>query len=265
MDEVCLNLTHWTSVTHKSVIEIWRKVEELRREVVVATKGLTCSAVIGMTAMISKIASDMNKPDAQTIVLPNESNSFLLQLKVRDLKGIGSTTAQCLKSLKIETVADLRERAGAVQFCLPAITARNLLRLSVGQGIHVSESRRTIGYERTFQPSAALPRLCAWLTRIADQLWFVCNRECARGQEVTVCIVQVEDDTLLWRRTCAVRVRAAVLTRFYHLDGSSYTSGNHNKLPVGRTVSSYEALDYIGHHMVRRDVSEPPPDRGSWA
>ena len=61
---------------------------------------------------------------------------------------------------------------------------------------------------------------------------------------MTVC-AQVQGDALLWRSTCAVRLRNAVLMRFYCLDGSSYASGNHNKLPVGRTVSSYEVLDQV--------------------
>ena len=61
---------------------------------------------------------------------------------------------------------------------------------------------------------------------------------------MTVC-AQVQGDALLWRSTSAARVRAAMLMRFCYLDGSSYASGNHNKLPATRTVSSYEVLDQV--------------------
>ena len=55
----------------------------------------------------------------------------------------------------------------------------------------------------------------------------------------------MQGDALLWRSTCATHVRAVVLMPLYYLDGSSYASGNHNKLPTTRTVSSYEVLDQV--------------------
>ena len=55
----------------------------------------------------------------------------------------------------------------------------------------------------------------------------------------------MQGDALFWRSTRAGPLRAAVLMRLYDLDGSSYASGDHNNLPVGRAVSSYEVLDQV--------------------
>ncbi|KAA0174468.1 hypothetical protein FNF27_04064 [Cafeteria roenbergensis] len=55
---------------------VWDVVAAIRRDVSVATGGLTCSAGAAPNAMLAKIASDMNKPDGQCLV-PFDAGSIL--------------------------------------------------------------------------------------------------------------------------------------------------------------------------------------------
>jgi len=66
---------------------------------------LTCSIGISSNKLVSKIASDFNKPDGITLVKNNRS--FLYPLKVRKLYGVGPRSEQKLKKLGIESIGEL--------------------------------------------------------------------------------------------------------------------------------------------------------------
>jgi nucleotidyltransferase/DNA polymerase involved in DNA repair len=105
---------------------------DLRHRVTLRTSGLTCSAGLAPNFMIAKIASDQNKPNGQCIVDPAELLEFLHPMSTRKIPGIGRVTAKLLQAFGISTVQDLYERRGLVQFLFQPITARSLLRASVG-------------------------------------------------------------------------------------------------------------------------------------
>lgn len=69
--------------------------------------GLTCSIGIGPNKLIAKIASDMQKPDALTIIYEADIQSRLWPLSVRKLWGVGPKTEAHLKSVGIETIGQL--------------------------------------------------------------------------------------------------------------------------------------------------------------
>ena len=69
--------------------------------------GLTCSIGIGPNKLIAKIASDMQKPDALTIISEADIQSRLWPLSVRKLWGVGPKTETHLKSMGIETIGQL--------------------------------------------------------------------------------------------------------------------------------------------------------------
>ena len=69
--------------------------------------GLTCSIGIGPNKLIAKIASDMQKPDALTIISEADIQSRLWPLSVRKLWGVGPKTEAHLKSMGIETIGQL--------------------------------------------------------------------------------------------------------------------------------------------------------------
>ena len=69
---------------------------------------LTASAGIAPNKLVAKIASDLNKPNGQYEVQPNEVPEFMAALPVRKIWGIGAVTEQKLQERGITTCADLQ-------------------------------------------------------------------------------------------------------------------------------------------------------------
>ncbi|MEC7832667.1 MAG: DNA polymerase IV [Pseudomonadota bacterium] len=69
---------------------------------------LTASAGISSNKFLSKIASDWNKPNGQFAIKDREIESFILQVPIRKIFGIGEKNERKLLSLKIKNCADLQ-------------------------------------------------------------------------------------------------------------------------------------------------------------
>lgn len=100
VDEVFLDLT--------GEADPWCRAVDLKRQIARET-GLTVSVGIGPNKLVPKIASDLDKPDGLTMVLPEQLPQVLGPLPVERCPGIGPKTAAYLKALGIVTFADLAE------------------------------------------------------------------------------------------------------------------------------------------------------------
>ena len=87
------------------------RAQELAREIKSAIRRehrLTCSIGIAPTKAAAKIASDFEKPDGLTVVLPDHIVEFLAPFPVRKIAGIGPKTGDRLKELGLETIGDIQ-------------------------------------------------------------------------------------------------------------------------------------------------------------
>ncbi len=80
---------------------------KLLREIT-ATTGLPCSGGLGATRLVAKVASEQAKPRGLVWVPAGSEAAFLAPLGARRIPGIGRVTEAALKSLGIETVAQLQ-------------------------------------------------------------------------------------------------------------------------------------------------------------
>jgi DNA polymerase-4 len=69
---------------------------------------LTASAGVAPNKFLAKIASGWKKPDGLTVIAPERVESFLRDLPVDALWGVGPVTAKKLRAIGIEKVTDLR-------------------------------------------------------------------------------------------------------------------------------------------------------------
>lgn len=88
---------------------------EIRQRVKAETH-LPASIGLATSKLVAKVASDHDKPEGNTIILPEEEAAFLAPLPVRVIWGIGPRTAERLAALSIQTcgqlaAADLSELA----------------------------------------------------------------------------------------------------------------------------------------------------------
>ncbi len=111
IDEIYIDLTQ-TATPPAFLKGTFRKAEEIclqiKREIKKKEK-LTASIGLSSNKLVAKIASDMQKPDGLTVVLPKDIESFLEPLSVRKIPGIGPKTEKRLNELKIYKVADLKK------------------------------------------------------------------------------------------------------------------------------------------------------------
>jgi DNA polymerase-4 len=78
------------------------------KTVIHETTGLTASAGVAPNKFLAKIASGWRKPDGLTVVAPERIESFLQQLPVDALWGVGPVTAKRLRARGIERLVDVR-------------------------------------------------------------------------------------------------------------------------------------------------------------
>jgi DNA polymerase-4 len=92
-----------------SAIDIANAIKKAIREEL----GLTASAGVSTNKFVSKIASDMKKPDGLTFIGPSKIESFIESLPVEKFYGVGKVTAQKMKSMNIHTGLDLKKLSEA--------------------------------------------------------------------------------------------------------------------------------------------------------
>ena len=70
---------------------------------------LSCSIGVSSNKLISKIASDYQKPDGLTIVEPDKIEKFLEPLNIRVIPGIGKKTEQRFNEMNLQVIKDLNK------------------------------------------------------------------------------------------------------------------------------------------------------------
>jgi DNA polymerase-4 len=79
--------------------EIKRRINE--------SVGLTCSVGVAPNKFLAKIASDLEKPDGLTLILPNEVPAFIDSLSIKKVPGVGKQMFRQLEVLGIRTLGDV--------------------------------------------------------------------------------------------------------------------------------------------------------------
>lgn len=69
--------------------------------------GITCSVGIAPNKTVAKMASDFQKPDGLTLVMPEEVKGFLSDMEVARIPGIGTKISARLAELGVRTVSEL--------------------------------------------------------------------------------------------------------------------------------------------------------------
>jgi DNA polymerase-4 len=115
---------------------------------------LTASAGISAVKFVSKIASDLAKPDGQKEVPADQTVSFLAVLPVSRLWGVGPKTEEVLKSVGIKTIGDIAARDPDDLQKRLGIAGRDLWELSQGHDARVvvpDREAKSVGSEDTFE------------------------------------------------------------------------------------------------------------------
>lgn len=126
--------------------------EEIRKKIY-DDVGLHASAGISINKFVAKIASDINKPNGQKTIPPEEVISFLEDLPIEKFYGVGKVTAVKMYNLGIFTGKDLK--AKSIEFLIEKFKNSGEHYYQVVRGIQNSKVkpnriRKSIAAEHTF-------------------------------------------------------------------------------------------------------------------
>ncbi len=163
--------------------------KEIREKIYKAT-GLRASAGISINKFIAKVASDINKPNGQKTIHPEEVIDFLEELPVNKFYGVGKVTAGKMYNLGIFIGNDLKKK-----------TLEDLVRVfgksgthyyNIVRGIHNSvvkpnRIRKSVAAERTFNKNISSEIfMLERLEKIADELERRMVKIEAKGKTITL-------------------------------------------------------------------------------
>ncbi len=148
LDEAYLDVT----LNKKNLTSATLMATQIRREIFEKT-GLHASAGIAPNKFVAKIASDINKPNGQKTITPDEVVPFLEKLQIRKFYGVGKVTTQKMYQLGIFTGADLKNKSLTFleqHFKSSAQHYYNIVRGVHNSPVKPSRTRKSVGAEHTY-------------------------------------------------------------------------------------------------------------------
>lgn len=152
--------------------------------------GLAASAGISINKFIAKVASDINKPNGQKTVNPEEIIQFLEDLEIRKFYGVGKVTAEKMYKLGIFTGKDLKKKS--LEFLDSTFGKSGSYYYHVVRGVHNSEVKphripKSVGAERTFSENLSSEIfMLKRLDHIAEELERRLKKSNIAGKTVTL-------------------------------------------------------------------------------
>jgi DNA polymerase-4 len=209
-------------------------IAEQLRDTIADEQGITCSVGVASTKFVAKLASTLAKPDGLIVVPRDETVSFLHQLPVGAIWGVGDKTEEHLHRLGLRTVADLAHTPlETLQRALGDVSGRNLHDLAWGRDPRpvVPERReKSIGADETFAHDIDDP------VRIHRELLRLSDRTAARARSAG-----------MTGRTVSIKVRFADFTTITR----SRTLRHHTDVSREIFATARELYDRLGLQRAR--------------
>jgi DNA polymerase-4 len=185
LDEAYLDVTE-NKKGNPSANDIAR---EIRARIYEET-GLRASAGISINKFIAKVASDINKPNGQKTIHPEEVLQFLEELPVNKFYGVGKVTASKMYNLGIFKGNDLKKKP--LEELVKSFGKSGTHYYNIVRGIHNSavkpnRIRKSIAAERTFSENLSSEIfMIERLDKIADELERRMKKTDTKGKTITL-------------------------------------------------------------------------------
>ncbi len=133
--------------------------------------GVTASAGIAPNKFLAKVASDLNKPNGQFVISPEDVEGFVQKLEVKRIFGVGKVTNEKLRRLGIITCGDLQQRDLIELVDKFGVFGKRLHDLSFGRDyreVNSNSRRKSLSVEHTYSDDLCDQAAC--LAKLADLL-----------------------------------------------------------------------------------------------
>jgi DNA polymerase-4 len=185
LDEAYLDVTE-NKKGNPSANDIAREI----RQRIYDETGLRASAGISINKFIAKVASDINKPNGQKTVHPDEVIKFLEELPVNKFYGVGKVTAAKMYNLGIFVGNDLKKKS--LEELVKLFGKSGTHYYNIVRGIHNSavkpnRIRKSLAAERTFfENISSEVFMIEKLEKIADELEKRMLKSDTKGKTITL-------------------------------------------------------------------------------
>lgn len=185
LDEAFLDVTE-NKYNHQSATIL---AEAIRFRIKEET-GLNASAGISINKFMAKIASDINKPNGQKTIPPEEVIDFLSHLPIEKFFGVGKVTADKMKLHGIFNGSDLRHKSLSYLEQYFGKSGRHFY--DIVRGIQKSEVKpdriqKSIAAERTFSKDVSSEvSALELLKKIAEELERRTSKSSVKGKTITL-------------------------------------------------------------------------------
>ncbi len=147
LDEAYLDVTDCKKY-HNSATWIAQAI----RKSIYKELNLSASAGVAPLKFLAKIASDINKPNGQFVIPPQDVENFIENLDLKKIPGVGKVTHKKLLALNLKTCKDIKKANRQTILQNFGKFGQNLIDYSNGidkRKIEVNKTRKSIGVENT--------------------------------------------------------------------------------------------------------------------
>ena len=251
LDEAYLDVTtnSWKEPLGMTVA---RRIKALIKE----KTNLTASAGVAPNKFLAKIASAWRKPDGLTVIAPESVESFLQQLPVDALWGVGPVTASRLREQGIEKLIDVRTADPAI------------LRVAVGNLTNLLQELAWGHDDRSVSPNRPAKSSSSECTYVEDltDLQRIRDEISEMAREVAEWLVRQE----LMARTVTIKVRYDDFTTVTRSHSAAPTRDVDDIVRralalIERTDAGQRPVRLLGagvHNLV--GLTDPNDDNGKW-
>ncbi|EFA04888.1 DNA repair protein REV1-like Protein [Tribolium castaneum] len=169
-------------------VEDW--ANHIRDEIKTAT-GCPCSTGFGSNRLQARLATKKAKPDGSYYLKPEDVESYLAEIALADLPGVGYATLSKLKSLGLETCGDVQVASlGVLQRELGAKMGETLLEQAKGidrKPLNYTHERKSVSAEINYGIRFKTINECYnFLESLGNEVWSRLNEIKMRAKTVTL-------------------------------------------------------------------------------
>jgi DNA polymerase-4 len=208
IDEAYLDITGCQRLfgePREIALEIKRKIKE--------TVHLTCSVGVAPNKFLAKIASDMQKPDGLTLIMPDQVTTFVDSLPVKKVPGVGKKMFHQLELLGIRTLGDVQRLPEKSLIKHLGKFGKHLRALSSGSDdslVTPHAPHKSISSERTLPADTLDAKLLKrYLLNQSGEVARQLRQAGVRAKTITIKIKDADFKTITRRTTIAVPTQSS--------------------------------------------------------